>query len=190
MTERPELFEPDLPYRRQEYGADAEEEGPLPEGVRLVGLHKFFQVEDGLFGEVLRLAEGGELSGELGEHFPGFGLRQLNLSETVPGQVKAWHLHARQDEIWVVPPTSRLIVGVLDVRRGSATLGVARRWTLGGGAAHALYIPRGVAHGLANPYPRMARILYLVNAWFDGSDEWRLPYGEGVEPGFWELTRG
>lgn len=156
----------------------------------MVELGKFFQVEDGLFGEVARLTEGGRLADELGPHFPDFLVRQVNYSETIPGQIKAWHLHAQQDEVWLIPPSTRLLVGVLDVRRASATRGRAARFLLGGGQAHAVLIPHGVAHGLANPYPEMARILYLVNRWFDGSDEWRLPYDAGVPPGFWELARG
>lgn len=158
----------------------------LIEGVRLVEL-KRFTGEDGAFLETCRL-ENGKLV--VPEELKGFELKQVNHSVAVPGTVKAWHLHFNQDEVWFIHPEGTLIAGLLDVRDGSKTKDQSMRFSLGNGRANLLYIPRGVAHGLSNPYAKPASMTYLVNNHFDGSDEHRLPPIFGVEPDFWQIKKG
>ena len=167
---------------RQEYKA-----GPAPQidGVRWVDL-PVFGGDDGYFVELARL----NATSQTQDKLPPLQVAQMNYSETVPGQIKAWHFHLKQDEIWLVPPTSQLIVGLLDVRKSSPTKNQSLRTVLGNGKMRALYIPRGVAHGLANPYPKTASIIYLVSQVFDGTDEWRLPYDFGVGKDFWQIQKG
>jgi len=148
---------------------------------------KHFITEDGTFSEIVRLKEGGEL--EI-EGIPSFALRQVNYSEAIPGTTKAWHFHLKQDEIWYVESRGRLIVGLLDLRENSETKGEVMRLILGGGRARLLYIPRGVAHGLANRSQKTVGMVYLVNKQFDGTDEWRLPPDTKVGNDFWEIQRG
>lgn len=155
------------------------------DGVKLVEL-PVCGGDDGFFVELARLNEKGEAQDKL----PPLKVSQMNYSETVPGQIKAWHFHLKQDEIWLVPPTSQLIVGLLDIRKSSPTKNQSLRYVLGNGKMRALFIPRGVAHGLSNPYPKTASIIYLVSNVFDGTDEWRLPYDFGVEQGFWNIQKG
>lgn len=167
--------------KRQEYG-----ERRLIEGVKILDA-KHFITEDGSFSEIVRLKEGGVL--EI-EGIPSFQLRQINYSEVIPGTTKAWHFHLKQDEIWYVEPKGRLIVGLLDLRKDSPIKGEVMRLILGGGKARLLYIPKGVAHGLANRSGETVGMVYLVDRQFDGTDEWRLPPDTGVRENFWEIQKG
>ncbi|MCA1814446.1 MAG: dTDP-4-dehydrorhamnose 3,5-epimerase family protein [Halobacteriales archaeon] len=156
---------------------------PRIEGVQLVDLKRF--VEDGgEFQELARLGPGAELQG-----VPGFVLKQVNYSIMQPGAIKAWHLHKRQEDAWFVPPNARLLVALLDTREGKH--GASMRLVLGDGRAQLLLIPRGVAHGAANPYPAPQPMLYFVNQQFDAQhpDEHRLPW-DLLGKEFWQLQPG
>lgn len=142
---------------------------------------------DGAFAELLRLDEAGAAVG-----FPGFQPVQWSWSLLEPGAVKAWHLHFSQDDLWIVPPVSTVLVGLVDLRRASPTAGESARLALGGGKCHRLWIPRGVAHGVANLGTMPQTLLYAVNQLFqpspDENDEWRLPADHfGAE--FWQMDR-
>ncbi len=143
---------------------------------------------DGLFAEVARLDDDRQVGG-----FPGFRPVQWNWSVLEPGAVKAWHLHLAQDDLWIVPPDSTLLVGLVDLRRSSPTASHTQRLTLGGVRCQRLLIPRGVAHGVANLTGRSQTLLYAVNEFFspdpDRTDEWRLPW-DRFGKDFWALTPG
>jgi len=154
------------------------------DGVRLIPLS--LHVDDGGdFLEIARVNEG--VIHEIG----GFALRQINRSRFNPGLVKAFHLHMKQDEVWVVHPLDRLLVGLLDVRKGSRTEGIQMRIVLGGGNSRMLYIPKGVAHGGAVLGQVPVDVIYLVNQYFSGedSDEWRLPW-DLLGGDFWTIRKG
>jgi dTDP-4-dehydrorhamnose 3,5-epimerase len=158
---------------------------PRIEGVRIVDLQHFSD-EGGDFCEVTRISSDGSLS-----HLPGFRPAQISYSFMEPGTIKAWHLHRRQDDLWFVPPGYRLLVGLLDVREGSPTYQTSMRLALGAGRARLLYIPQGVAHGVANLGPDPASLLYFVNQPFDPDepDEHRLPY-DLLGAHFWTIQPG
>jgi len=157
----------------------------LIEGVKIVQINKFL-TEDGAFNEVVRLDKGRLVSPVELKDFP---VAQINHALMVPGAVKAWHLHLKQDEIWFVEPEGCLLVGLLDVREESPSSSLIMRLVLGRGQASLLYIPRGVAHGAANLYEKPAAVTYLANNHFEGSDEKRLPPDFGVEKNFWQLRK-
>lgn len=139
--------------------------------------------EDGDFSELLRLNPAGEAEG-----YPGFQVRQINRSKMMPGAIKAWHLHFKQDEIQTVNPEDHLIIGLWDVREKSPTKGMTMKLVFGGGKAHHVFIPRGVAHGYMNVSKDPATILYFVSEQFnlEDVDERRLPW-DSVK-GFWDPT--
>ncbi len=142
---------------------------------------------DGAFAELLRLDEAGDAAG-----FESFRPVQWNWSVLEAGAVKAWHLHLSQDDLWIVPPTSTVLVGLVDLRRASPTVNESARLALGGGTCHRLWIPRGVAHGVANLGTTPQSLIYAMNQLFrsaaDESDEWRLPADHfGAE--FWQMDR-
>ena len=160
--------------------------GPAPR-IDGVQIHErpVFSDEGGDFCEVVRLA-GDEVQG-----LEGFSPRQMNYSLMEPGAIKAWHVHSRQDDLWFVPTEHRVLIGLLDVRPESPTYRTSMRLTCGTGKAYLLYIPRGVAHGVANVSSARATIMYLVNQLFEPTapDEHRLPF-DLLGAGFWSVQPG
>ena len=160
---------------------------PPIDGV-ILGEVPVFRGPDGLFTEITRLDGDGRVDG-----LPGFRPVQWNWSLLEPGAVKAWHLHLGQEDLWIVPPDSALLVGLVDLRRSSPTVSHTQRLALGAGRCHRLLIPRGVAHGMANLTARPQAILYAVNRFFspdpDRTDEWRLPW-DRFGAAFWAMGRG
>ena len=164
---------------RQEYGAK-----DRIDGVQLLPLQTFAE-DGGTFTELGRLA-----AGALAE-LEGFVVRQVNCSLVAAGAIKAWHLHFNQEDLWFVPPSQALLVGLWDVRENSSTAGAIMRFVLGRGRSQLLYIPRGVAHGAANVGTSDAFLFYFVNQQFDAQDpdERRLPY-DALGKDFWEIRPG
>lgn len=158
---------------------------PKIDGVRFVDL-RLMTDDGGSFTELVRCDEQGNLIA-----VPEFKLRQANFAEVQPGVIKAFHLHFDQEDVWFVPPSERLLVGLMDCREASPTYRISMRFVLGGGKTQLLYIPRGVAHGLANLYARPMTMVYFVNQHFraDDTDEHRLPW-DLAGSDFWDLQRG
>lgn len=156
------------------------------EGVQVIDL-KHFSDEGGFFMELGRMQQG------IVEAFPSFDVKQVNYSEVHPGVIKAAHLHFFQEDVWIVPPTSKLLIGLLDARADSPTSGKTMRFIMGDGRARMLYIPRGVAHGYANHSTKDAGLIYFVNNQFsadpDKTDEKRLPW-DAFGKEFWDVARG
>ena len=150
----------------QSYGAAT----PI-EGVRLIDL-RLFSDEGGDFSELARFDASGVL-----EAVEGFQPGEISYSLVMPGAIKAWHLHLRQDDLWFVPPSDRLLVGLVDLRHASPTFEASMRFVLGAGRSRGLLlIPRGVAHGTANRSGRQATLVYFTSRQFDPAspDEHRL----------------
>lgn len=155
------------------------------EGVKIFEL-KNFTAEDGFLCEVARFTETGMV-----EQIPDFQLRQLNFSRVMPGAIKAWHLHYKQDDLWYIPPDGALSVGLVDIRKDSPTKKVEMRLVMGAGKSQMVYIPAGVAHGYANLSPSPLYVFYFVNQQFniEDPDERRLPW-DIFGKDFWEVKPG
>lgn len=170
-----------IPLTKQDYSAK-----PKIDGVQIIDL-KVLRDDGGYFLELSRF------TGHVMQHFPDFNLQQLNLSEMDPGVIKAWHVHKQQDDIWFVPPSHRLLVGIKDIRPKSKTRGALMRFVAGTGSAKLIFIPHGVAHGAANLWNKPSVMLYLVNQQFSSdsktNDEFRLAWDEfGAD--IWQQTKG
>lgn len=154
------------------------------EGIKIVEL-KQFSDDSGSFNEVARL-DGGLL-----KDFPDFELKQVSYSLMEPGAIKAFHLHLKQEDIWFIPPSDKLVIGLVDLRSGSKTYKVEQKVILGAGKASLLYIPRGVAHGAANLTNKNAQIFYFVSEQFnpEDPDEKRLPW-DFLGKNYWEKQPG
>ena len=170
---------------RQSYAARP----PIP-GV-LLSEQPVFRSADGLFAEIARIESGdGNVQG-----LAAFRPVQWNWSLLQPGAVKAWHLHLQQDDLFLVPPVSTLLIGLVDLRHhahGEAPP-TPQSMVLGAGRFHRLLIPRGVAHGVANLGTEPQMMLYGVDEHFsaepDRNDEWRLPW-DYFGAAFWSMARG
>ena len=168
-------------FQMQSYGPR-----PVIDGVQIADLKRHHD-DGGSMTELARLVEGTP------EGLAGFTIRQINFSEVEPGAIKAFHLHARQTDVWFVPPTDRLLLVLADVRKGSRTEGTTMRLMLGHGASRLVRIPPGVAHGVRNLGTAAGRIIYFTDVHFspdpaDG-DEGRLPW-DYLGADVWDVTRG
>ena len=93
---------------------------------------------------------------------------QINLSTSAPGVLRGLHFHLRQVDYWF-PVSGRIRVGLFDLRRGSPTEGRRELFELDAREPLGLFIPVGVAHGYCALTE--STLAYLVDAYFDGSDE-------------------
>ena len=159
---------------------------PAIDGVEVAELKRFAD-DGGSFMELGRLSRG------LHATFPGFEVKQINYSELEPGAIKAFHIHRGQTDVWFVPPADKMLLVLLDVRAGSPTEKVARRFILGDGASRLVRIPPGVAHGVKNLAATRGRIIYFVDVQFQAAppetDEGRLPW-DFAGAGVWDVVRG
>ena len=159
---------------------------PVIDAVEVVELTR--HADDG--GSITELMR---LNGGTPDSLHGFAVRQINYSEIEPGVIRAFHLHARQTDVWYVPPSGRLLVVLVNVRKGSRTEGVCQRLMLGAGASRLVRIPPGVGHGVRNIGTTTGHLVYFVDQHFSAepatSDEGRLPW-DYLGPEVWEMTRG
>jgi dTDP-4-dehydrorhamnose 3,5-epimerase len=159
---------------------------PLIDGVETVDLARH-RDDSGSLTELARLSTGALTA------LPGFAIHQINYSEVAPGVVKAFHLHARQTDVWFVPPSDRILCVLIDVRAGSKTEGLRNRLVLGDGASRLVRIPPGVAHGARNLGSATGHILYFTDLHFSADpvtcDEGRLPW-DFAGAGIWDVSRG
>ena len=81
------------------------------EGVQIIDLRHMTD-DGGSFAELVRFDEKGCLL-----QVPSFQVRQSSYSLVLPGAIKAFHLHYNQEDVWFVPPTDRLLVGLIDCRK-------------------------------------------------------------------------
>ncbi|HET6428522.1 MAG TPA: dTDP-4-dehydrorhamnose 3,5-epimerase family protein [Phycisphaerae bacterium] len=158
---------------------------PAIDGVFTAPLTKHRAIE-GSFLEYLRLS-GGKVEG-LEADFP---VRQVSLARAAGGRINAFHVHPKQvqNELWTVIEGA-MQVWLVDIRAGSPTRGVKRRFLLSGEQPALLHIPAGVAHGY-QAAPGGALLLYAMDSQFDPADpnEGRLPWDHfGRE--LWEEDRG
>ena len=174
------------PQAKRAFHVQTYARAPLIDGVQVVELERHAD-DGGSMTELARLDDG------VAQGIAGFAVRQVNFSELAPGVIKAFHVHARQTDVWYVPPSDRMLVVLLDVRQASPTQGVRMRLVLGHGASRLLRIPPGVAHGVRNMGTGTGRLVYLTDLHFSpepaACDEGRLPW-DFAGADVWETTRG
>ena len=158
---------------------------PLIEGVKILEV-KRFTGEDGTFEDLMRLDETGHL-----EILPEIQVRQINRSKLLPGSIKAWHLHFKQEDVWYVAPEDHMILGLWDARETSSTKGATMKIVMGNGTSKLVMIPRGVAHGVVNVARKPGSVFYFVNSQFNANDpdERRLKW-DAQGASFWDVEKG
>ena len=121
--------------------------------------------------------------------FSSFG--QVYLTTTLPGVVKAWHLHKKQtDHVACVLGMIRL--GLYDDRQDSPTLGVVNEFFMGMHRPMLVRIPPLVYHGWKCTSLEEALIVNTVTHPYDAQepDEYRLPPHESHIPLDWARQDG
>ncbi len=93
---------------------------------------------------------------------------QVNCSVSGAGTLRGMHFHLEQWDLWL-PLKGRMRVGLADLRKDSGTFGATLVLDMQGDDPSGLVIPPGVAHGYAVMEDLL--MVYLVNRYYDGSDE-------------------
>jgi len=133
----------------------------------------------GYFLEVARTGQGGV------SDFP-HESTQISAALSLPGTIKAFHIHRFQTDYWS-PASGMFQVALVDLRPDSPAFG--RRNTLYVGALRPwqILIPPGVGHGYKVISHEPAMLVYVTNRTYNPADEGRIPYND---PGIhydWEL---
>lgn len=137
--------------------------------VRELGIPGLFVVERptmrderGFFREVVRWDE---LEAAIGREFTPV---QWNHSVSLPRVLRA--LHAEAWNKLVYPVTGTMFAAVVDIRPEYETFGRVEEITLDAAEPTALYIPQGLANSICVVGDQPVHYLYLVDAYYDGSD--------------------
>ena len=133
----------------------------------------------GVFFEVARSGQGAV------SRFPLDSL-QVSATFTHAGSIKAFHYHLHQTDCWV-PSMGMLQVALVDLRDGSATLGLKNTLYVGEHRRWQILIPPGVAHGYKVIGNGTAGLIYITNRFYDPNDEGRLAYDDSRLNYDWEL---
>lgn len=100
---------------------------------------------------------------------------QSNRSDSKAGVLRGLHYHFNQVDYWCVT-SGRIRVGLFDLRRSSPSYLQSAVIDLGGENQLGLFIPVGVAHGFAAHSD--CTLLYIVNNFYDGADEFGLAWDD------------
>jgi dTDP-4-dehydrorhamnose 3,5-epimerase len=101
---------------------------------------------------------------------------QGNLSISREGVLRGLHFHREQHDYWCVL-SGTAFIGLYDLRMGSPTEASKAEVTLReDGERFGLLVPPGVAHGLFAETTTV--LLYLVDAYFTGEDEFGLAWDD------------
>jgi dTDP-4-dehydrorhamnose 3,5-epimerase len=104
---------------------------------------------------------------------------QSTFTVAYPGVIKAFHRHARQDDLWFfVFGNARVVLH--DMRPESATHGETNVFCLGELRRALVFIPRGVAHGYQVLGAEPCGLVYYTTEHYDPTspDEERIPHDD------------
>jgi dTDP-4-dehydrorhamnose 3,5-epimerase len=110
---------------------------------------------------------------------------QSNRSQSEAGVLRGLHFHHHQVDYWFVD-RGRIRVGLVDLRRSSPSFRVAEVIELDELDFTGLYIPVGVAHGFVALTP--ATLLYVVDNYYDGADEFGVAWDDPALGLDWGVT--
>jgi dTDP-4-dehydrorhamnose 3,5-epimerase len=100
---------------------------------------------------------------------------QGNRSDSQAGVLRGIHYHLFQADYWYVP-SGRSFVALVDLRQSSPTFKTVETLEMGEQNEVGVYIPPGVGHGFYAITPVV--MTYLVDQYFDGSDELGVRYDD------------
>jgi dTDP-4-dehydrorhamnose 3,5-epimerase len=149
------------------------------EGVKIKQL-KWIPDERGKLIEIFRCDD---------EVFKKFG--QAYVTTTLPGVVKAWHMHKKQwDNVCCIKGTIKL--ALFDARENSSTKGELNEFFIGEYNPCLITIPPGVYHGWKCVSQEEAFVLNIPTEPYNREkpDEYRLPPDTKEIPYDWILTPG
>jgi dTDP-4-dehydrorhamnose 3,5-epimerase len=150
----------------------------LIEGVR-VSPFSVWADDRGYFCEIFRSGKG------LVETYPAETL-QVSAALSYPGTIKAFHYHRFQSDVWV-PLQGMFQVALVDLRRGSPTLGVKNTIYVGTLRPWQVLIPPGVGHGYKIVGGEPGLLVYATDRFYNPGDEGRIAYNHDQIRYDWEI---
>jgi dTDP-4-dehydrorhamnose 3,5-epimerase len=141
------------------------EESSLIKDVQIVTLQPFAD-ERGRFMETFRK-----------EWFPqrSWEIVQTNRSDSKAGVLRGLHYHFKQVDYWYVV-NGKIRAGLVDIRPGSPTYGVAQTIEMGEENQVGIFIPIGVAHGFVTLTE--ATLTYIVDNYYNSHDEFGVAWND------------
>jgi len=133
----------------------------------------------GYFLEVARIGQGGVAG------FPPEST-QVSAALSLPGTIKAFHIHRFQTDYWS-PASGMFQVALVDLRPDSPAFGRRNTFYVGALRPWQILIPPGVGHGYKVISHEPAMLVYVTDRVYNHADEGRIPYND---PGInydWEL---
>lgn len=118
--------------------------------------------ERGFFREVFHLDE---LEKTLGYEFRPV---QMNHSKSLPKVLRG--LHAEEWNKLIYPTTGKVFVAIVDIRPDKDTFAKVETFTIDDENRYALFVPKGLANSLCVLGEKEVNYIYLVDAYYDGSD--------------------
>ena len=101
---------------------------------------------------------------------------QGNRSDSAAGVLRGLHYHFKQVDYWYAT-RGRIRVGLMDLRRSSATFLRGASLEIGEDNPLGVFIPEGVAHGFAAMTD--CTLMYIVNNYYDGGkDEYGIAWDD------------
>lgn len=154
------------------------ESADLIPGVKVVP-YALWPDDRGYFLEVARIGQGG-----VGQFPP--ESTQVSAALSLPGTIKAFHIHRFQTDYWC-PATGMFQVALVDLRPESPAFG--RRNTLYVGALRPwqILIPPGIGHGYKVISQEPGMLVYVTNRVYNPADEGRIAYNDVGIHYDWEL---
>lgn len=119
------------------------------------------------------------------EWFGGPAMLQGNRSDSAAGTIRGLHYHHKQADYWLCM-RGRLLVCLHDLRASSPTFGVTQGLVLDDSTSAGVYIPPGVIHGFGALED--STLTYLVDNYYDGSDEFGVRYDDPKVGFDWPIT--
>ena len=129
-----------------------------------------FEDERGFFREVFHLDE---LEEDLGYEFKAV---QMNHASSLPGVIRG--LHAENWNKLVYPITGKVFIAVVDIRSDLPTFARVETLTIDDSKRIALFIPKGVANSICVIGEKEVDYIYLVDAYYDGTDIRAIAYDD------------
>ncbi|MBU0636243.1 dTDP-4-dehydrorhamnose 3,5-epimerase family protein [Candidatus Micrarchaeota archaeon] len=137
------------------------------DGVRIISLTDHSST-GGFFREIMR------------KSWLPFSIRQVSLSQTNPGEIKAFHWHKKQWDVWHVV-SGKALVALYDLRSKSPSFKKKERLVLDAEKKPVIVmIPKKVAHGYKVVGEKPLLVLYMMDKEYNAAkpDEHRIPFDD------------
>src|SRR3989344_3989791 len=122
-----------------------------------------FEDERGFFRELFHKDELEEIAGVK------FEVIQVNHSHSLPRVIRG--IHAEGWNKIIYPVSGEVFIAVVDLREDSATFAKVETFHIGDNQRFGLFVPKGLANSFCVTGTKPADYFYLVDSYYDGSDQ-------------------